>query len=201
MTPADAFLLPEAFRREKSTSFTNAETPASKEVSKYAAELKKAEVKEMEIAASKYQRQHDMGLAKMRYKLKKRRLGLLERKRIDRQERHAHAHKRRMAKIKMRRLETELHHARARLFDTHEERMAEIQAKILEIKLGRKAGTDTATDRRRGWRAYVPIWAKFALAGRDINDASRLVQNIHASVSWAPRAASDLRRWMSRSER
>lgn len=78
LTPADAFLLPEAFRREKSTSFTNAETPGSKEVSKYAAEFKKAEVKEMEIAASKYQRQHDMGLAKMRYKLKKRRLGLLE---------------------------------------------------------------------------------------------------------------------------
>lgn len=106
-----------------------------------------------------------------------------------------------MAKIKMRRLETELYHARARLFDTHEKRMAEIQSKIVEIKLGRKAGTDTANERSRGWRAYAPTWAKFVLAGRDINDASRLVQNTHASVSWAPRAASDLRRWMSRSER
>lgn len=90
----------------------------------------------MEIAASKYQRQHDVVLARMRYKLKKRRFGLLERKRIDRRERRAHAHKKRMAEIKMRRLVVELRHARAGLAHSPEDRIAELQAKMLELGLG-----------------------------------------------------------------
>lgn len=147
----------------------------------------------MEITASKYQRQHDMGLAKMSYKLKKRRMRLLERKRVDRRERHAHAHTRRMAKIKVRRMEVEMRHARTELILTHEDQMAGLQARILELQGGRKAGTDTASARRRGWRAFAPL-------GRDISDALRLWQNIHAGISWAPRAASDLRRWMRRSD-
>ncbi|KAG6361687.1 hypothetical protein INS49_009915 [Diaporthe citri] len=198
--PANGSVLSKPFRRENSTSLKNTETSGSKDVGKYAAKLKRAEVKEMEIAASKYQRQHDMGLAKMRYKLKKSRLGFLECKRVDKKERHAHAHKNRTAKIKMRRLKVELRHTRAELAHTHKERMAELQERILELEVGRKERTDTARERRGGWRGFVPTWATVALLGRDISDASRVVQNIHAGVSWAPSAASDLRRWVSRSE-
>lgn len=200
LAPADGSVLPEPFFREKSTSLKNTETTGSEDVGKYAAKLKIAEVKGAEVAASKYQRQHDMGLAKMRYKLKKRRLGLLERKRVDRKEIHVNGHKRRMAKIKVRRLRVELRHARAELAHTHEERMAELRAKILELEVGRKAGTDTASECYSGWKAFAPTWAALALLGRDVSDALRLVQNIHAGVSWAPRVASDLRRWVRRSE-
>lgn len=155
----------------------------------------------MEIAASKYQRQHDMGLAKMRYSLKKRRLGLLERKRFDRRERHAHAHKKRMAKIKLRRLEVDLRHTREELSNTHGERMAELQAKMLEIELRRQAGTKT-TKLHRGWTALVPTlktMSQIGRAGSGIKDALRLVQDIQGHVPWAPRVASDLTRWLRRS--
>lgn len=197
LTKSDGSVGPQSFRREKSTRFETAETSEYQVVGKYAAKLKRAGVKEMEIVASKYQRQHDMGLARMRYKLKKRRLGLIERKRVDRKERHAHSHKKRMAKIKLRRLEVELRHARAELAHTHEERMAELQERMLEVQLGQK--TDTA-EHRHGWRTFVPTLATLALLGREISGASRLVRNIQAGVSWAPRSASDLRRWVSRSE-
>ncbi|KAI7773562.1 hypothetical protein LA080_010390 [Diaporthe eres] len=200
LSPSDGSVGPRSFCRQKSTRAENAETSEYLVVRKYAAKLKRAGVKQLEIAASKYQRQHDMGLAKMRYKLKKRRLGLLERKRADRRERHDHAHKTRMAKIKVTRLKVELRHARAELAHTHEERMAELQARILELEVGGSAGTDASSKHRRGWRAFAPTWATVALLGRDISDASRLVQNIHAGVTWAPRAASGLRRWVSRSE-
>lgn len=155
----------------------------------------------MEIAASKYQRQHDMGLAKMRYRLKKRRLGLLERKRVDRRERHAHAHKQRMARIKLRRLEVELRHAREELSNTHGERMAELQANMLEVELRRQVGTKT-TERHRGWTALVRTLKTLSQIGRTgsgIKHALRFVQNIQADVPWAPRVASDLKRWLRRS--
>lgn len=202
LSPSDGSVGPRSFCRQKSTRAENAETSEYLVVGKYAAKLKRAGVKQLEIAASKYQRQHDMGLAKMRYKLKKRRLGLLERKRVDRKERHAHAHKRRIARIKVRRLEVELRHARAELAHTHEERMAKLQTRKLEIELGRPAGTETIK-RYRGWTAPVPTWATFGqirLLGRDIKDASRLVRNIYAGISWAPGAASELSRWLRRSD-
>lgn len=195
-TPSDGSVGPQSLRPEKSTRFEIAEN-SEYLVGKHAAKVKRAGVKEMEITASKYQRQHDMGLAKMRYKLKKRRLGLLERKLVDRKERHAHSHKKRMAKIKLKRLEVELRHARAELAHNHEERMAELQARMLEVQLGQE--TDTA-EHRHGWRTFVPTLATLALLGREISGASRLVRNIQAGVSWAPRSASDLRRWVSRSE-
>lgn len=155
----------------------------------------------MEIAASKYHRQHDMGLAKMRYKLKKRRLGLLERKRVDRRERHAHAHKKRMSEIKLRRLEVELRHVRTELSKTHEERMAELHAEMLEVELRRQEETKT-TERHRGWTALVPTLKALSHIGRTgsgIKEALRLAQNIQADVPWAPRVASDLKRWLRRS--
>lgn len=201
LTPVNGPIPPEPFRRRQSTSYKIAGTSASEEISKHAAELKRSEVKQMEIAASKYQRQHDMGLAKMRYKLKKRRLGLLERKRVDRRERHAHDHKKRMAKIKLRRLEVELRHARAELFKTHGERMAELQAKMLEVELRCQARTKT-TKLHRGWTALVPplkTLSQIGRAGSGIKDALRLVQDIQADVPWVPRVASDLKRWLRRS--
>lgn len=134
--PGNQYILSEAIRRPKSTTLRSLRRPGLKHTRKQTAKLRRAGVKETEIAASKYQRWHDVGLAKMRYKLKKRKYGLLERKRIDRRERRAHAHKKRMAEIKVRRLKVELRRARAGLAHTCEERIAELQARMLELGLG-----------------------------------------------------------------
>lgn len=134
--PGNRYILSEAIRRPKSTTLRSLRRPRLKHTRKQAAKLRRAGVKETEIAAPKYQRRHDVGLARMRYKLKKRRFGLLERKRIDRRKRRAYAYKKRLAEIKLRRLKVELRHARAGLAHTCGERIAELQARMLELGLG-----------------------------------------------------------------